>query len=95
MASTGILPVESKREIVARSLGISARNDYATLERIGAECAGAVTLVPTGEPLPEHNYGNNQLFTEALITILKELPRCPLAHSDDPVWRKQHSEVRL
>jgi serine/threonine-protein kinase HipA len=95
MASTGILPEESKREIVGRSLGVSARNDYATLERIGAECSGAVTLVATGEPLPERNYGNNHLFTEELIAILKELPRCPLAHSDDPVWRKQHSEVRL
>jgi serine/threonine-protein kinase HipA len=86
MASTGILPEESKCEIVARSLGISARNHYAMLERIGAECAGAVTLVPTGEPLPEHNYGNNHLFTEELIAILKELPRCPLAHSADPFW---------
>ena len=86
MAPTGNLPEESGRKIVAHSLGISARKDYAMLERIGAECAGAVTLVPTGEPLPEHNYGNNQLFTEALITILKELPRCPLAHSDYPFW---------
>ena len=88
MASTGILPEESKREIVARSLGISARNDYAMLERIGAECTGAVTLVPTGEPLPERNYGNNQLFTEELIAILKALPRCPLARSDDPFLLK-------
>ena len=86
MASTGILPEESKREIVGRSLGVSARNDYATLERIGAECSGAVTLVATGEPLPERNYGNNHLFTEELIAILKELPRCPLAHSDYPFW---------
>jgi serine/threonine-protein kinase HipA len=86
MAPTGNLPEESGRKIVAHSLGISARKDYAMLERIAAECAGAVTLVPTGEPLPEHNYVNNHLFTEALITILKELPRCPLAHSDYPFW---------
>ena len=33
----GILPEESKREMVARNLGISARNDYAMLERIGGE----------------------------------------------------------
>jgi len=45
----GILPDESKREIVARNLGISARNDYAMLEQIGGECAGAVTFVPAGE----------------------------------------------
>ena len=47
----GIFPEESKREIIARNLGISERNDYAMLERIGGECAGAVTFVPTGEPL--------------------------------------------
>jgi serine/threonine-protein kinase HipA len=33
----GILPEENKREIIARNLGISARNDYAMLERIGGE----------------------------------------------------------
>ncbi len=57
----GILPEESKREIIARNLGISARNDYAMLERIGGECAGAVTFVPAGEPLPEHNYSYRKL----------------------------------
>ncbi len=30
----GILPEEAKREISARNLGISPRNDYAMLERI-------------------------------------------------------------
>ena len=37
----GVLPDESKREIIARNLGISARNDFAMLEQIGGECAGA------------------------------------------------------
>ena len=40
----GILPEESKREIIARNLGISARNDYAMLEHIGGECAGVRPL---------------------------------------------------
>jgi serine/threonine-protein kinase HipA len=74
----GILPEESKRDIIARNLGISARNDYAMLERIGGECAGAVTFVRTGEPLPESNYGYRKLSTAELIAILKELPRRPL-----------------
>jgi serine/threonine-protein kinase HipA len=47
----GILPEETKREIVARNLGISARNDYAMLEQIGGECAGAVSFIPAGEKL--------------------------------------------
>jgi serine/threonine-protein kinase HipA len=74
----GILPEESKRDIIARNLGISARNDYAMLERIGGECAGAVTFVPAGEPLPERNYDYRKLSTAELIAILKELPRRPL-----------------
>jgi serine/threonine-protein kinase HipA len=74
----GILPEESKREIIARNLGISARNDYAMLERIGGECAGAVTFVPAGEPLPENNYSYRTLTDAELVAILKELPKRPL-----------------
>ena len=51
----GVLPEESKREIIARNLGISKRNDYAMLERIGGECAGAVTFIPAKENLSSQN----------------------------------------
>src|SRR5713226_3206717 len=74
----GILPEESKREIIARNLGISARNDYAMLEQIGGECAGAVTFIPAGQPLPERNYGYRNLSSHELAAILKELPKRPL-----------------
>ena len=74
----GILPEESKREMVARNLGISARNDYAMLERIGGECAGAVTFLPHGEPMPDRHYGYRYLSDDELAAILKELPRRPL-----------------
>ena len=74
----GILPEENKREIIARNLGISARNDYAMLERIGGECAGAVTFVPAGEPLPDHNYNYRTLTDVELAVMLKELPKRPL-----------------
>ena len=74
----GILPEESKREIIARNLNISARNDYAMLERIGGECAGAVTFVPAGETLLARNYSYRGLSAEELVAILKELPKRPL-----------------
>lgn len=74
----GILPEESQRAIIARNLGISARNDYAMLERIGGECAGAVTFMRGGEPLPERDYGYRKLSTEELARILRELPTRPL-----------------
>ncbi|HWB85067.1 MAG TPA: type II toxin-antitoxin system HipA family toxin [Bryobacteraceae bacterium] len=74
----GILPEQTQRETIARNLGISARNDYAMLERIGGECAGAVTFLPQGTLLPEPQYGYRDLTNEELVAILKELPRRPL-----------------
>jgi serine/threonine-protein kinase HipA len=74
----GILPEESKREIIARNLGISARNDYAMLEQIGGECAGAVTFIPAGQALPERDYSYRALSSQELAAILNELPKRPL-----------------
>src|SRR5208282_6556842 len=103
----GILPEESKREIIARNLGISARNDYAMLEQIGGECAGAVTFMPAGEGLPERNYRYRTLSSEELAAILKELPKRPLLAGEEGVRlslagaqdkvavRMEHGEVYL
>lgn len=81
----GILPEEAKREMIARNLGISARNDHAMLERIGGECAGAVTFLPQGEPLPGRQYGYRPLSDEELAAILKELPRRPLLAGEEGI----------
>ncbi|VAW06101.1 Toxin HigB / Protein kinase domain of HipA [hydrothermal vent metagenome] len=74
----GILPEEEKRVLIAKNLGISTRNDYAMLEQIGGECAGAVTFIPAGRALPDHDYRYRQLSDGALAEILRELPRRPL-----------------
>jgi serine/threonine-protein kinase HipA len=74
----GVLPEESKREIIARNLGISERNDYAMLERIGGECAGAVTFLPAGDTLPALDDHYRALSAPELAGILRELPRRPL-----------------
>jgi serine/threonine-protein kinase HipA len=79
----GVLPEESKREIIARNLGISERNDYAMLERIGGECAGAVTFIPapknpSSQNLPTRDDHYRALTSHELAGILKELPRRPL-----------------
>src|SRR5271154_5480614 len=79
----GILPEENKREIIAGNLGISARNDYAMLEQIGGECAGAVTFIPAGQPLRERNYGYRKLSPHELAAILRELPKRPLLAGDE------------
>ena len=81
----GILPDESKREIIAKNLGISAGNDFAMLEQIGGECAGAVTFIPAGEKLPERNYSYRPLTGAKLAEILKMLPRRPLMAGEDGI----------
>jgi serine/threonine-protein kinase HipA len=81
----GILPEQGKREIIAKNLGISARNDFAMLEQIGGECAGAVTFIRAGEKLPERNYGYRELNAEQLAEILRQLPRRPLMAGEDGI----------
>jgi len=81
----GILPEEAARKIVAQNLGISAKNDYAMLERIGGECAGAVTFMPAGSKLPEREHRYRALTDKELTEILKALPRRPLMAGDEGV----------
>jgi len=81
----GILPEGNKRDIIARNLGISARNDFAMLERIGGECAGAITFTPTGELLREGQETYRQLRDKELAKILRELPHRPLMAGEEGV----------
>ena len=74
----GILLEASNREIVARNLGISARNDFAMLKEIGGECAGAVTFAPTGDRLPENRNSHRTLSSSELAVVLRELRKRPL-----------------
>lgn len=74
----GLLPEESNREIVAKNLGITARNDFAMLREIGGECAGAVSLLPAGED-PVLATDSYESVTEVeIISILDQLPKRPL-----------------
>src|SRR6204780_1519598 len=74
----GILPDAGKREIIAKNLGISARNDYAMLEQIGGECAGAGTFIPAGQGRSNRDYHSRKLDAKDLAGILRELPKRPL-----------------
>ena len=73
-----LLPEEKIRAVIARNLGVSLNNDYGLLERIGGDCAGAVSLYPeSGEP--EREPGTyRQLSLDEVNTIISELPQRPL-----------------
>lgn len=82
---SGMLPEGDKREQIARILGISARNDFALLEQIGGECAGAVTFLPIGEVPNPTRARYRRLADKALADVLRLLPNRPLMAGEEGV----------
>lgn len=76
----GLLPEETQREVIAGALGISKGNDFAFLEALGGDVAGALSLWPQGEvpPVPEPTGTPRPLSDDELSDILDTLPTRPL-----------------
>lgn len=74
----GLLPEGDGREALARNLGVSAGNDYALLEEVGGDCAGAVVLLELDADLPA-TPAVRWLEQGDLDGILRDLPQRPLA----------------
>ena len=76
----GLLPEESQRDAIAAALGISKGNDFAFLEALGGDVAGALSLWPEGDvpPRPEPTRAPRPLGDEELINLLDTLPQRPL-----------------
>ena len=80
----GILPEERPRKRIAEILGISDTNDFAMLERIGGECAGAVSLLPEGAaPIDPKDTRRRELTEPELRQLIVELPNRPLMAGTD------------
>ena len=76
---SNMLPESAVRKLVAKRLGISDKNDFMLLKRIGGECAGAITILPESE-LPESpdQYTYRLLSDEQLADLIEDIPRRPL-----------------
>lgn len=74
----GLLPEGDVREVLARNLGISERNDYGLLEAVGGDVAGAITLLPDSVE-PPREPTSDPLDDNSLARLLRELPQRPLA----------------
>ena len=74
----GVLPEGRNRRLIAGFLGISEGNDFALLERLAGECAGAVTLLPEGTPPVAQDERTREVDQQELVRLLHELPRRPL-----------------
>ncbi|GHT91773.1 hypothetical protein FACS1894116_00880 [Betaproteobacteria bacterium] len=76
----GLLPEGQMRRLIAQQLQISRQNDFALLDRIGGDCAGAVTFLEPGQALmpPAQSDEVQWLSDEELVAILDELPHRPM-----------------
>jgi len=82
---SGLLPEGGQRSAAAEALGISVANDFAFLDRLGGEIAGALQFLPQGErprsagaALPPR-----LLDDRDLASILERLPRRPLLAGEE------------
>lgn len=84
---SGLLPEAEKREAVARVLGVTPRNDFILLDRLGGECAGAITFVHPNEGLlrPQTMADYRSLSEDELERILLSLPERPLLAGEEGV----------
>ncbi len=83
----GLLPEQDKRDQVARAIGVSERNDFALLDALGGECAGAVSLTHPGEkPIEQGTDLDYRVLDEQeLATIIDKLPERPLLAGEEGV----------
>ena len=81
----GLLPEGQMRRLIAQQFQVSDRNDFALLDHIGGECAGAVTFIEPGQALPGPTRNNDVqwLNDEEVVAILDELPRRPMLAGKD------------
>lgn len=72
-----LLPESELRRMIARKLGLSEQNDFALLEAVGGECAGAVSLLTVGKA-PQTGGGYQSLDDRELNSLVRDLPRRPM-----------------
>lgn len=78
-AFSGLLPDEDARRRLARALQVSDENEFALLEAVGGECAGAIAFYPEGErPEEPKRRSFKALSDHQLAEAIRSLPSRPL-----------------
>jgi serine/threonine-protein kinase HipA len=81
----GLLPEGSVRVTVAEKLRLSEGDGFGMLMALGADCAGAVSVLPEGQqPEPPSPPEPPSLGESELAAMLRDLPRDPLGIDSEP-----------
>ncbi|NVK29528.1 MAG: type II toxin-antitoxin system HipA family toxin [Gammaproteobacteria bacterium] len=82
----GLLPEGALRTLIARNLQISERNDFALLDALGGDCAGAIHFGDSeNSPKPHNQDGVSWLSDTELAQTLATLPRRPMLAGKDGI----------
>ncbi|OYT90409.1 MAG: toxin HipA [Burkholderiales bacterium PBB3] len=81
----GLLPEGGPRRQIAKTLQVSHQNDYALLDSLGGECAGAVSLLEPDQrpPSPDALPAVRWLDDAQLLQVLDDMPLRPMRAGDD------------
>lgn len=80
----GLLPEGQMRRLLAQQFQVSQQNDFALLDHIGGECAGAVTFIAPGQALPQPTVDDVHWLSDTeLIATLDALPQRPMLAGED------------
>lgn len=76
----GLLPEETQRTAIARTLGVSPDNPFRLLEALGGDVAGALSFLPEGDAPPRDYSGTapEPLRENELAELLDRLPAVPM-----------------
>lgn len=80
----GLLPEGNKRKLVAQALHVSRQNDFALLDGIGGECAGAVSLLEPGQTPHSAEASDTVRWLDEveLLRLIEEMPQRPMLAGD-------------
>jgi serine/threonine-protein kinase HipA len=80
---SGLLPEESVRDRLAKHLALSEKNQFALLEAVGGDCAGALALYPHGVKPPKAFDDVEVLDDIRLRDVLELIKRRSMLAGDD------------
>ena len=81
-----LLPESAVKDLIAKRLGVSNKNDFILLKRIGGECAGAITILPGSEtPESSGQYKYRSLSDGQAADLIKNIPLRPLLAGEEGV----------
>ena len=80
----GLLPEGDQRKRIAQALHVSRQNDFALLDGIGGECAGAVSLLEPGQTPQATEVPNAVRWLDEveLLRLIEEMPQRPMLAGD-------------